>query len=44
LATVCLEALGNAAARSKTFELIGDSPGTRTDFTAMFSGLAADER
>ena len=44
VATVCLEALGNPAARSKTFELIGDSPGTRTDFAAMFAGLAADAR
>jgi uncharacterized protein YbjT (DUF2867 family) len=44
VATVCLEALGNSTARSKTFELIGDSPGTRTDFTTMFAGLAADER
>ena len=44
VATVCLEALGNPAARSKTFELIGDTPGTRTDFAAMFAGLVADAR
>ncbi len=44
VATVCLEALGNPAARGKTFELIGDSAGIRTDFAAMFAGLAADAR
>lgn len=44
VATVCLEALGNPDARSKTFELIGDTPGTRTDFAAMFAGLVADAR
>jgi len=44
VATVCLEALGDPAARSKTFELISDSTGTRTDFAVMFAGLAADAR
>jgi len=44
VATVCLAALGNSAAQGKTFELIGDAAGTRTDFDSMFAGLAVDAR
>lgn len=44
VATVCLAALGNAAARGKTFELVGDTAVARTDLDALFAGLKADAR
>jgi uncharacterized protein YbjT (DUF2867 family) len=44
VATVCLAALGNAAARGKTFELVADTVTTRTDLDALFAGLKADAR
>jgi uncharacterized protein YbjT (DUF2867 family) len=44
VATVCLAALGNAAARGKTFELVADTATARTDLDALFAGLAADVR
>lgn len=44
VATVCLAALGEPAARSKTFELLSDESTKSTDLAALFAGLAADAR
>jgi uncharacterized protein YbjT (DUF2867 family) len=44
VATVCLAALGNAAAINKTFELVADESAASSDLKTIFAGLKSDAR
>lgn len=44
VAAVCLNALGNPRAASKTFEIVSGAEGSSVDWSGLFAGLTADAR
>jgi uncharacterized protein YbjT (DUF2867 family) len=42
VATVCVKALGDAAARGKTFEIVSGAPGASVDWAGFFTSLSRD--
>ena len=44
VAAVCLNALGNRRAASKTFEIVSGAEGSSVDWSGLFAGLTADAR
>jgi len=44
VAAVCLSALGNPRAASKTFEIVSGAEGSSVDWSGLFAGLTADAR